>query len=50
MPIYKKKIKSGNVTEIYQYYSARKAGLKALPRRINQNTTPEEKQVLNIKE
>ena len=50
MPIYKKRIKSGKITEVYQYYSARKTGKNYLPRTENKNTTPEEKQVINMRE
>ena len=50
MPWYKKKIKSGNVTEIYYFFSIRKKGSKSLPRSTKMNTTPEEKQVINIRE
>lgn len=50
MPWYKKKIISGNVTEIYYYFSLRKRGNTSLPRSAKMNITPEEKQVINIRE
>lgn len=50
MPWYQKKIISGKVIEIYRYFSVRKTGKKYLPRTINRNTTPEEKQVINDRE
>ena len=49
MPWYHKKTTSGNVTEIEVYHSIRRAGKNYLPRTCNINTTPEEKQVINIK-
>ena len=49
MPIYHKTIKSGNITEIYIYHSIRRSGEKSLPRMHNSNITPEEKQVINIR-
>lgn len=49
MPWYCQKITSGNVTEIKYYFSNRRVGNKALPRAGNINTTPEEKQLTNIK-
>ena len=48
MPWYHRKTVSGNVTEIEVYHSVRRAGKNYLPRTGNINTTPEEKQVINI--
>ena len=50
MPWYKRKIISGNITEIYYFFSIRKRGNKSLPRSSKMNITPEEKQVINIRE
>ena len=50
MPWYNKKIISGNVTEIYYYFSVRKTGKRCLPRSVKMNITPEEKQIINIRE
>lgn len=50
MPWYQKKIISGNVTEIYYYFSLRRRGKDSLPRSGKVNMTSEEKQVINIRE
>lgn len=50
MPVYEKKIISGNVTEICMYFSLRKVNGDYLPRIKNISVTPEEKQVINIRE
>ena len=50
MPWYRQDIISGNVTEIYYYFSLRKRGKASLPRSVKMNVTPEEKQVINIRE
>lgn len=50
MPWYQKKIISGNVTEIYYYFSLRKRGKASLPRSVKMNMTTEEKQIINIRE
>lgn len=50
MPWYRKEILSGNVKEIYYYFSLRKQGKTSLPRSSKLNITPEEKQIINIRE
>ncbi len=50
MPWYTKKIISGNVVEIYHYFSIRRPGKNSLPRSVKMNITPEEKQIINIRE
>ena len=50
MPWYQKTIISGNVKEIYYYFSLRRRGVDSLPRSGKMNLTPEEKQVINIRE
>ena len=50
MPVYEKRIVSGNVTEIYMYHSLRKVNGDYLPRTKNISSTTEEKQAINIRE
>lgn len=49
MPYYRKTIISGNVIEVYEYRSLRKIGENYTPRTGPVAVTPEEKEVINIK-